>query len=49
MANQTKGNIKKTEIKKLKISKKAIIKQKSTMTGCGSTSPNQCGISAKYG
>ena len=49
MANQTKGNIKKTEIKKLKISKKAIIKQKSTMGGCGKVFDTSCGISARAG
>tara|TARA_B100000929_G_C15130650_1_gene291114 strand:- start:155 stop:304 length:150 start_codon:yes stop_codon:yes gene_type:complete len=49
MANQTKGNIKKTEIKKLKISKKAIIKQKSTMGGCGRAFDTDCGISRRAG
>ena len=49
MANQTKGNIKKTEIKKLQISKKAIIEQKSTMAGCGRPAPNTCGVGARAG
>jgi hypothetical protein len=49
MANQTKGNIKKTKTKKLKISEKAIIKQKSTMGGCGRAFDNDCGISARAG
>ena len=49
MANQEKATKKKLDIKKLKISKKAVIRQKSTMAGCGKSSPNMCGISAKYG
>jgi hypothetical protein len=44
-----KATKKKLDIKKLKISKKAVIRQKSTMAGCGKSSPNMCGISAKYG